>query len=132
MMRLQRQCAAVFLAMSLVFSTFGLTLCHGADGHIAVEPAFHHHCQGGHEHAVFHAESTYISDYNEDCGNCVDIHLGSSLFAGAKTARMTLEFSAPLFLFSVIQNSSLSSAIHSNAIHSFSRFSPIDSVILLI
>jgi hypothetical protein len=132
MMRLQRQSAAVFLAMSLVFSTFGLTLCHGADGHIAVEPAFHHHCQGEHEYAVFHAESTYLSDHNEDCGNCVDIPLGISLLAGAKSARTTLEFSAPLYLFSVVQNSSLASAIHSNAIDSFSRFSPIDSVILLI
>jgi hypothetical protein len=132
MMQLQRQCVAVFLAISLVFSTFGLTLCHGADGHVAVEPAFHHHCKGEHEHAVFHAENTFISDHHEDCGNCVDVHLGGSLLAQAKTTRATPDFTAPLYLFSVVQNSSMASANDSNSIHSFSRFSPIDSVILLI
>lgn len=132
MMQLQRQLVSVFLAMSLVFSTFGLTLCHGADGHIAVEPAFHHHCQGEHGDAVFHAKNAFISDYNEDCGNCVDVHLGSSLLAQAKNTRVTPDYTAPLYLFSVVQNPSMASAIYSNPIHSFSRFSPIDSVILLI
>ena len=132
MKQLQRQLGAVFLAMSLVFSTFGLTLCHGADGHIAVEPAFHRHCQGGHEDSVVRADSTFISDHNEGCGHCVDVHLGSSLLAQAKTTRVTPDFTAPLYLFSVLQNPSLASAIYSNPIHSISHFSPIDSIILLI
>ena len=75
MSRLKSKFIGVTSILSLIFNCCGNVLCYGNDGHIAVEPAFHNHCN--HDE---HSHKPDCSGYEQSCtcmankcNPCVDI-----------------------------------------------------------
>jgi len=129
------------LLIGIVFlsplSGFLTVICHGSDGHIAVEPLVHNHCEcpeiGEAEHQDKIAGSSIESA--ADHGHCKDsIATSGLIFSTRKNVKTSIYkvFSANLFLKS---NSTLSRSFFgylSTRSHELSSFfTPLRTIILL-
>ena len=75
MSRLISKTVSIILALTIVYGGYGNVLCYGDDGHIALEPVFHNHCDHDHEHKhESHAEHEDVeTNLSDKCSPCVDI-----------------------------------------------------------
>ncbi|MHC4206988.1 MAG: hypothetical protein ACYSTT_20215 [Planctomycetota bacterium] len=96
-MRLKKKIAIKILAVLLIYifiagNTSGeLALCIGADGHIALEPVIHEHCEN-HPHIEQDESSSMMHEHdghteNPHCKPCIDI----PIFIGPTDNRLPLK-----------------------------------------
>jgi len=128
----------LLIALMCISSTSGAftAICHGSDGHIAVEPLVHNHCacsKASQADSHEFAGGSIVSV--DDHGHCKDsIATSSYIFSTRKNVKTSIHkaFSANLFLNSAPTHSrSLSGylAAESNELSSF--YTPLRTVILL-
>lgn len=81
MIQLVSKLVRITLILTLIFNGCGSVLCYGNDGHIAVEPIFHNHCDHDHEHK--HENRTEHEDIEthlkDKCSPCVDILISTDV-----------------------------------------------------
>jgi len=89
---------AMVVSLLVAISTSqGMVLCIGAHGHMAIEPAGHHHCASiAHTHddvGADHHESVVSELDHEHCEPCVDIPLSCEDRLVSKTAQTRVSLS---------------------------------------
>lgn len=131
-----RRRVTILLIGLFFFSTIsgiGSVLCYGSDGHIALEPAVHHHCDCAGEDSSHHSEDMIIAA--EGHGHCVDVAVGvDALISVEKSIRFSVVEvlkANPLLPSFSFQNASTikSGTVDSEPLPSF--FGPLGVIILL-
>ena len=121
---------AVFLSSSRV-----AVLCRGADGHIAVEFAFHDHCEGdGADNAAGENGHEHGFDIGlRGCSSCDDEGLAAGEVTLSKSNESRQESSQPCCIwFGEVVNRSGRDVSYSSAACFSSYFLALDAVILII
>jgi hypothetical protein len=126
---------AVIMCLSPISGLFAV-ICHGSDGHIAVEPVFHSHCdcpqmpEASYNHA--HTGATIGSSADHD--HCRDFTTFSSVILPGKTVKpspvkvLTASYLQNTFLF---QGRSFLSCLTAQSGELCPFFTPLRTVILL-
>lgn len=123
----------LFIALMCVspISCFFTVICRGSDGHVAVEPVIHNHCEHPETDNNFAGVAV---DSSTDHGHCKDSIITSNVIIPArKNLKLSSDkvFTANIFLKS---NTTHTSSISSLALRSYelsSFFAPLRTVILL-
>ena len=120
-------------------SGFFTVICHGSDGHVAVEPVVHNHCEcsesGENGHRDRPAGTAIESSGDHDHEHCTDTIAASNYIV---SARKNLKLSAQKVFMAILSPKSVSTHTLSVFGHpvvqsheSFSFFAPLRTIILL-
>ena len=131
MSRLISKTVSIILVLTVVCGGYGNVWCYGDDGHIAVEPLFHNHCDHDHGHKhENHAEHEDIETHlTEKCSPCADILISTDI-EPVRIQLISLSNSADFHLIAVNSVDPLGT-INTDQKCLSSFFRPLKTIILL-
>jgi hypothetical protein len=134
--RKSRVLVASFVAGAVFFSSAqAAVLCTGADGHVAVEFAFHHHCEEGglHDSAGERGHEHGLAGGLRECNSCEDEGLGRWEISLSKAKEAADADAPPCFGGPAAEQSENWRGACTGASDCFSSyFSALDAVVLII
>lgn len=131
MKKLLRKFVSIALVLSIVCSSYGLVLCHSADGRIVVEPVIHSACHQDHEHASDQTKRESYFSQMDTCGTCIDVVMKNDLASLVKFSTVISCFSVRLQPLTLQQIVPSSPRENSHAHFAYTYFVPLDSIVLL-